>query len=52
MSSQSPALLSGELAYVFVSELAARIRRRDLTLRPERYTVKIPYKSPQDLAGF
>jgi amidase len=31
MSSQSPALLSDELAYVSASELAARIGRRDLS---------------------
>src|SRR5215469_13404719 len=31
MSSQSQALLSDELAYVSASELASRIRRRDLS---------------------
>jgi amidase len=31
MSTQSPALLSDELAYVSASDLAARIRRRDLS---------------------
>jgi len=31
MSTQSPALLSDELAYVSAQDLAARIRRRDLS---------------------